>query len=133
MELKPEDRRGRGPAGGGDRERLPKEPGKRIALETPADLRNQQEDRCHGAKGELEAWVEERVRVPGQESDRPEQEDVPAVPRASGETRERGEPACHSRPDDRRLRADREYVARDPGERTEMTEPPGDAEQPAEG
>ena len=60
-----------------------------------------------------ESWkpgVEQVVRVPGEQDERAEQEEVPAVGRPRGEPRERDERAGDAGADDRRLRADGEHV-----------------------
>ena len=79
MELQPEDRRGREPAGSRDGQEGADLPRHRVALQGPADPRREDEDRGHGREGELEAGVEQRVRVPGEQNERPDEQEPPTV------------------------------------------------------
>ena len=132
MELQPGDRRGRQTAGGRHRDHGPQPRAQRISLEKALEARDEDEDRDHRRKRELKAGVEERVRVPGEQDDRPDEQQMPAVGRARGEPGERAERTGDPGTDDRRLGADREHVGPDRRECAELAEQARQAEQPGE-
>src|SRR5262249_6793667 len=79
LELKREDRRGGEPAGGRDREEAGSLGGKRVPLQHVPELGRERENRDHRREGELEARVEQRVRIPRQEDEPTEQKEPPPV------------------------------------------------------
>src|SRR5438270_11308971 len=94
--------------------------------------RYEQEDRAHGRERELEPGIEQRVRVPGEEDDRADEEQMPAVRSASREPGERAERTCHTRAHDGWLSAHGEHVAEDRGKRARFRDEPRDTEKPRE-
>ena len=127
-----EDRRGTTPARERDRDHVGELLRHRVALEEAPDARDDEEDRRDRGERELEAGIEQGVRVPGEQDQRPDEQEVPAVALPRGEPRERAERARDPRPDHGRLRADGEHVRADPGERAELAEPARQAEHPRE-
>src|SRR5205809_671098 len=82
------------------------------------------------AASKANASSEKRVRIPREQDERGEQEEVPAVALPCREPRERAERADDARAQHRRLRPDREDVRTDSRQRRELAEPTGDAERP---
>ena len=132
MELEPEHRRGHETARGRDRKACSQLRRERVALERPHEARHEQEDRRDGRERELEAGVEEDVRVPRQQHQHAEQQEVPAVRLSREEPRHRAERSGDRRSDDRRLRPHGEHVGGDRAERADLAEPARKAEQPRE-
>ena len=91
-----------------------------------------EEDRCHGRERELEARVEQDVRVPREQHERREEQEVPTVRGAGAEPGNRGEGACDPRADHRRLRAYGEDIPADRSECGQMADPARKADQPHE-
>ena len=77
-----------------------------IPLEATLEARDEDEDGRHCGEGELEARVEQRVRIPREQDRRADEREVPAIARSRREPRKRREPARDSRPHDGRLPAD---------------------------
>jgi len=132
VELEPGDRRRREPAGGRYRhheaQRLPEW----IALEHAHESRNQNEDRDDGGERKLEAGIEQRVRIPAEQNDRADEQEVPTVCGAGREPGQRAERTGHAGADDRGLSADREHVGADRSKRGELTHEPRYAQKPGE-
>jgi hypothetical protein len=122
VELKPEDRRGREPAGGGDCDHGAEAVAQRIALQHALETWDEDEDRDHRSERQLKAGVEQRVRVPSQEDDRSDEEEVPPVCDPRCEPRDDAERSRDAGPDDRRLRADRDDVDHDRREGAELAD-----------
>ena len=131
-EVDEDDRRGREATGEGDGKRLRERRRKRQAVELAPDARNGDEDRGDGRERQLEAGLEERRRHPRHQHQRADGEEVPAVARARGEPRERGESSGDGGADDRRLPADGEHVRGDHAERRELPQRSRESEEPAE-
>src|SRR5205085_11512893 len=93
-----------------------------VAVERGSDPRCEREDRDDRGKGELEARVEQRVRVPREQDDRAEEQEVPPVLLARRDPGERAERTRDRGPDDRRLRAYSEDVGTDRGECAELAD-----------
>ena len=112
-ELREQDRRCRDPAGAGNGNHLPERARHRIPGQRPLEARDDDEDRRDGGEGELESRVEQRVRAPGEEQRRSEEQEVPAIARTRREPRERGERPRDSRAHHGGLPAHCEDVAAD--------------------
>ena len=113
-EMEPENRRGDEPRmREGDRDRLGQRPRQRVALEPPTDPRNEYEDRGDGAERELEAGLEEAVRIPREQDSGTDEQEVPAVARSGREPRKRRQSAGDTGPDRGGLPPDGEHVRRD--------------------
>ena len=54
------------------------------------------EDGRHGRERELETRLEQRIRIPGEQDGRADEEEVPTVLRPGREPCERGETSCHA-------------------------------------
>src|SRR5207237_6405339 len=100
--------------------------------EREAEPRREPEDGANGRERELEARVENGVRVRAEQDERAEQEKVPAVALAGREPGQRRERSGDSRPHDRRLRTHGEDVAADARQRAELAEPARNADEPRE-
>ena len=131
-EMEPQDRRSHGAACSGDGDDLGQAAWQRVALEPAPEPRHEDEDRRHRRERELEARLQQRVRVPGEEHDGAHEEEVPALPRARREPRQRGERAGDSRAHDRGLPSDREHVPADRREGADLAEPTREAQRPGE-
>lgn len=127
-EVEPEDRGRPRPAGHRDRERSPdhlrEHERERQRLQPPVDARHDDEDRGDGCERQLEARVEQRRRVPDEEHERAEGEEVPAVPLPRGEPGERRQRAGDGSPHDGRLPADGERVRGDGADGRDLRERP---------
>jgi hypothetical protein len=133
LEMQHEDRRCDPATRDRDREHRCKPPRYWIAGQPRLDPRNEEKDRADRTERQLEPGLEERVRVPGEKHRRADQEEVPAVSGSAGQPGERRKPTRHTGPHDRRLPPDRHQVAPDGHERSDLTNPPRDPEQPGEG
>jgi len=89
MELEPGDRRRREATRGRDADELRDFMGDRIALERPDDARRDDEDRRDRGERELEAGVEQAVRVPAEQDSGADEQRLPAVSLPRGEPGER--------------------------------------------
>ena len=129
-ELEEEDRRGRDSARdrhGHDRCRRTRQ---RIALQPTHQAGHEREDGGDSRKRELEARIEQVVRVPREQHESAEEQEPPAIPLAGTHPREGCEPARDTGPNDRRLRADGEHVRADRRERADLARHARDTEQP---
>ncbi len=97
------------------------------------EARDDDEDRSDGGERELEPGVEQGVRVPGEQDRRSDEEEVPAVLRPRREPGQRRERSRHTRAHDRGLPPDREHVAADRRQRGDLTDEPGQADEPRDG
>ena len=104
----------------------------RVALEPAQQSRDDREDRNNGGERELEAGVEQVVRVPREQDERAEEQEPPAIPFASTHPGEGSEPTSDSGANDRRLRPDSEHVRGDRHERADLARHTRDADQPCE-
>ena len=85
MELEPRHRCSRQSAGRRDTDQLRELTGDGISLERLDDSGCDQEDRRDRGERELEAGIEEGVRIPTEQDSRADQQRLPAVPLASRE------------------------------------------------
>ena len=119
-ELEPEDRRGcdatSGRDGDGSRELCVHG----IALEHAQQWACGQEDRNHCRERELETGVGQRVRIPGEQDDRREQQHMPRVTLARHQPRDRRRGARDRRPDHGRLRPDGKHIRPDRRQRRDV-------------
>ena len=81
-----------------------------VALERADDARRDDEDRGDGGERELEAGVEQRVRVPGEQNRGADEKRLPAVALARREPRDPAEQRGDRRADDGRVEPDSERV-----------------------
>ncbi len=91
MELEPRDRGRRKTAGSRDADQLRELVRDRVSLERPDDARRDDEDRRDGGERELEAGVEERVRVPAEKHRGADDQRLPAVALTSREPGKRAQ------------------------------------------
>jgi hypothetical protein len=131
VELEPGDGRRSQPAGRRDRHDESQRP-EGVALEEALETRDEHEDREHCGERELEAGIEERVRIPREQNDRADEQEVPAVRHASRQPGEAAQSTSDARPDHGGLGADRQHVAADRGQRAQLTDKTRYAEQPHE-
>ena len=117
-----EDRRGRDPAGSGDRDDSAQAVAQRIALQHALETRDEDEDRNHGGEGELEAGVEQRVRIPPEKHDRSDEQEMPPVGDARRQPCNDGQRARDAGAHDGRLCSDRNDVRHDRRERAELAD-----------
>ena len=129
MELEPGDRRRRNPAGSRDSDQLRELARYRIPLERSHDARRNDEDRGDGCKRELEAGVEEQIRVPAEEHGGTHQERLPPVALASGKPRKRAEPGGERGPYDRRMEPHCHRVSRDRQKHRDLREVAPEAQE----
>ena len=97
MELKPRHRRGGETARRRDADQLREPTRNGVALERADDSRRDDEDRGDRRERELEAGVEQRVRVPREKHGRTDEQRLPAVALPRREPRERAERRQRSR------------------------------------
>ena len=110
MELEPRDGRGREPARRRDADELREPVRHRVSLEQSDDARRDDEDRRDRGERELEAGVEQRVRVPAEQHGRADKQRLPAVTLAAGEPGKRPEACSERRAHHGRMEPDGERV-----------------------
>ena len=130
--MQPEDRSGGRAARGGERENRGEPRRERVALEPRLDPGDEHEDGRHGRERELEAGLEQAVRIPREQDGSADEQEVPAVARTRREPGERREPAGHPRPHDGRLPAHREHVGEHGCKGADLPDPAREAESPGE-
>jgi hypothetical protein len=122
VELKPRHR-GRGKtARGGDADELRDLVRDGVSVQEADDARRDHEDRRDGGEGELEAGIEQRVRVPGEEQSGSEEQRLPAVALARGQPGERGETGGECRSHHGRMEPNRKRVGGDGEQRRDLRE-----------
>ena len=84
----------------------------RVSLEHARERPREEEDRDDRGERELEARVEQQVRVPAEQHDGSERQHMPLVALPRDQPRDRHRAARDGRSDHRRLRTDRQHVRR---------------------
>jgi hypothetical protein len=131
-ELEHEDRGRDRATGGRDRQHRDQPHRDGIALEPSLEPRDEDEDRRYCGERQLEARLEQRIRAPAQKDSRAQQEEVPPVPCATAQPRERSKHSRNARAYHGRLPAHGHHVADDRGQRPDLPHNSRDAEQPRE-
>ena len=129
MELEPGDRRCRQPARRRDAYELRELVRDRVSLERPDDARRDDEDRRDCGERELEAGVEERIRVPAEEHGCADEQRLPPVALATREPGERAEGGGERSAHDGWMEPDRERIRRHRGQRRELGDVDSEAEK----
>jgi hypothetical protein len=122
VELEPGDGRGGETAGCRDADELRELAGHWVALQRSDDARRDDEDRCDCGERELEAGVEQRVRVPGEEDGRTDEQGLPAISLSRGQPGERPERGRERRAHDGRMEPHRECVRGDREQGCDLSE-----------
>jgi hypothetical protein len=132
VELEPHHRRRCDPAGRGDGHRVGEPPRERVAVEPPTQTRDENEDRNDGRKRELEAGIEQRVRIPREQNCCADEQEVPAIGHPRGQPRQRAQRTRDAGTNHGRLRPDCENVRADARERSQLTGPARGPDEPRE-
>src|SRR5205823_11290079 len=115
-----------------DRDHLAEHSRQGVTLESVLESWREREDRDDRRERELEAGIENQVRVPRQQREGAKEQEVPPVGRPCGQPGERAEGPCDSCSENRGLRPDREHVGADRRDRAELSQPAGDPKRPGQ-
>jgi len=129
VELEPGDGRSRDSACCRDADELRELTGNGVSLECANDARRDDEDRRDGGERELEAGIEERVRIPAEEHGSADEQGLPAITFATGQPRERTETSGERSADNGRVEPDGERVRDDGQQSGDLGEIDSEAEE----